>query len=180
MNPTAELRRRLDNMIRPGTIYALDVENNRCRVKSGELLTDWLRYFVGRAGTARRHSLPTLNEQCVVFSPSGEMGAGFVLVGLNSDEFPGPSTNPALDSTSYADGAWFGYDQGSGDYTVVMTAEGQIHISAPGGINITGPVNITGLVTVGDDVVANGVSLVNHKHGITGGSSAPGPTDVPQ
>lgn len=180
MNPIAELRRRLDNMIRPGTIYAVDADSKRCRVKSGELLTDWLRYFVGRAGSVRRNSDPTLNEQCVVFSPSGEMGAGFVLVGLNSDEYPGPSNNPQLDSTTYADGAWFGYDQGSGDCTVMMTAQGQINISAPGGINITGPVNITGLVTVTDDVIADGISQVNHTHKIKNGSSAPGPTDVPQ
>lgn len=176
MNPIAELRRRLDNLIRPGTIYAVDVDNNRCRVKSGELLTDWLRYFVGRAGTVRRHSAPTNNEQCLVFSPSGEMGAGFVLVGLNSDEFPGPSQNPELDSATYSDGTWFGYDEGTGDMTVSMRADGQIHINAPGGVNITGPVKITGLVTVTDDLVAGGISLVNHQTtGVTSGNDLSGP-----
>lgn len=176
MNPIAELRRRLDNMIRPGTVYAVDADRGFVRVKSGQLLTDWLRYFVGSAGSVRHHATPTLNEQCVVFSPCGEMGAGFVLVGLNSDEFPAPSQNPELDSTTYADGTWFGYDQGTGDMTVVMTADGQIHISAPGGINITGPLNISGLVTVSEDVIAAGISLVNHQTtGVTSGNDLSGP-----
>lgn len=178
MNPIAEIRRRLDNMIRLGTVYAVDAANVRCRVKSGELLTDWLPYFVRRAGTRRDSEHPSNKEQAAVFSPSGELGAGFVLIGLNSDEFPSPNADPNVHSSHFADGAWFGYDQGSGDYTVVTTAEGRIQISAPGGINITGPVNITGLVTVTDDVVASGISLVNHKHG--GVQSGNSTTDVPQ
>lgn len=176
MNPLAELRRRLDNLIRPGVIYAVDAANHRCRVKSGELLTDWLRYFVERAGTVRRHSPPTLNEQCVVFSPSGELCAGFVLVGLNSDEFPGPSDNPDLDSATYADGTWFGYDQGSKQMTVIMTAGGKMLLQIPAGIEIQGNVNITGLVTVSEDVIAAGISLANHQTtGVTSGNELSGP-----
>ncbi|MEH6565101.1 MAG: phage baseplate assembly protein V [Halopseudomonas sp.] len=180
MDPIAELRRRLDNLIRPGTVYAVDAANVRCRVKSGQLLTDWLPYFVRRAGSRRDSDHPTNNEQAVVFSPSGELGAGFVLVGLNSDAFPSPNADPNLHSSHFADGTWFGYDQGAGDMTVVMTEEGQIHIIAPGGVNITGPVNITGLVTVTEDVIAAGISQVHHQHPINGGSSAPGPTGEPQ
>lgn len=176
MNPIAELRRRLDNLIRPGTIYAVDAERGMVRVKSGELLTDWLRYFVDRAGTVRRHSSPTLNEQCVVFSPSGEMGAGFVLVGLNSDEFAGPSQNPDLDSTTYADSTWFGYDQGSKQMTVSMTPGGKMLLQIPAGIEIQGNVNIAGLVIVSRDVIAGGISVVNHKTaGVTRGNELSDP-----
>lgn len=186
MNPIAELRRRLDNMIRPGTIYAVDHATARCRVKSGEILTGWLRYFVGRAGYVRRHSVPTLGEQCAVFSPSGEMAAGFVLVGINCDQFPSPSENPHLDSSIYTDGTWFGYDMGSKELTVIMTAGGKINvqapagvqIAAPGGVSITGDVDITGTVTVSQDVVASGISLAKHTHGgVQGGN---GTTGAPQ
>ncbi|MEZ2744273.1 phage baseplate assembly protein V [Halopseudomonas bauzanensis] len=177
MNPIADLRRRLDNMIRPGTIYAVDHAQARCRVKTGDLLTGWLRYFVGRAGSVRRHSAPTLGEQCTVFSPSGEMAAGFALVGINSDQFPPPSDNPLLDSTTYADGTWFGYDMGSKEMTVIMAPGGKITAFAPGGVEIHGDVTITGAVSVSKDVtvagsviadkdmVASGVDLVTHMHG---------------
>ncbi|SDS49829.1 phage baseplate assembly protein V [Halopseudomonas litoralis] len=190
MNPIADLRRRLDNMIRPGTIYAVDHAQTRCRVKTGDLLTGWLRYFVGRAGSVRRHSAPSLGEQCTVFSPSGEMATGFVLVGINSDQFPAPSVSPSLDSTTYADGTWFGYDMGSKEMTVIMTTGGKITAYAPGGVAIHGDVTITGTVTVSEDVavkgsvkadkdvVASGVDLVTHTHGgVERGSSR---TEAPQ
>lgn len=183
MNPIAELRRRLDNMLRPGTIYAVDHAKARCRVQTGDLLTDWLRYFVGRAGHARRNSDPTPGEQCVVLSPSGEMAAGFVLVGLNSDQFPTPSNNPQLDSLTFVDGTWMGYDMGSKVLSVILAQGGHINLlapagttlTAPGGVDITGDVNITGTVTVSEDVVASGISLVSHTHGgVQGGNSSTG------
>lgn len=183
MNPIADLRRRLDNLIRPGTIYAVDHAQARCRVKTGNILTGWLRYFVGRAGNVRRHSAPTLGEQCIIFSPSGELAAGFVLVGINSLQFPGPSDNPDLDSTTYADGTWIGYDMGSKDLTVAMAAGGRItvlapdgvQLAAPGGVSITGDVNIDGTVTVSEDVIAGGISLISHAHGgVQGGNSTTG------
>lgn len=183
MNPIADLRRRLDNMIRPGTIYAVDHARARCRVKSGPLLTGWLRFFVGRAGSVRRNSDPTPGEQCLIISPSGEMATGFVLVGINSDQFPTPTENPHLDSSTYADGTWMGYDMGSKEMTVIMTEGGRItvlapagvELTAPSGVTITGNVDITGTVTVSEDVIASGISLVNHTHGgVQGGNSSTG------
>lgn len=175
MNPIADLRRRLDNMIRPGTIFAVDHATARCRVKTGSIITGWLRYFVGRSGSVRRHSAPTSGEQCVVFSPSGEMAAGFVLVGLNCDQFPAPSDNPFLDSSTYSDGTWLGYDMGSGEMTVVLAAGGKLILRAPGGVQIEGNIDVAGTVTVSEDVIAGGVSLVNHRHGgVESGSSSTG------
>lgn len=178
MNPIADLRRRLDNMIRPGTIYAVDHVNARCRVETGGLTTGWLRYFVGRAGLVRRHSAPSAGEQCTVLSPSGEMATGFVLVGLNSAEFPAPSTDPELDSVEYPDGTWIGYDMGSQELTVIMAPGGRIILQAPGGVQIAGDVNILGTVTVSEDVTASGISLVNHTH--SGVQSGSGSTGAPQ
>ena len=46
-----------------------------------------------------------------------------------------------------------------------------------GDIKITGDVDTTGLVTVSEDVVAAGISLVTHVHGgvTPGGSTTDGP-----
>lgn|SRR5690606_8783184 len=178
MNPIADLRRRLDNMLRPGTIFAVDHVRGRCRVKTGNLLTGDLRYFVGRAGAVRHHSVPTLGEQCIVISPSGELATGFVLVGLNSDEFPVPSDNPELDSIEYADGTWMGYDQGNSELTVILAPGGKLILQAPAGVQIAGDVNIVGNVTVTEDVVAAGISLVSHTH--SGVETGSGSTGVPQ
>ncbi len=175
MDPIADLRRRLDNMIRPGTIHVVDHEQARCRVKSGALLTQWLPWFSRHAGSVRDWSPPTVGEQCVIISPSGELAAGFVLVGLNSGSFPAPSSNQVLDSRTYADGTWMGYDMGRKEMTVIMTAGGKQILQIPAGIEIQGDVTITGTVTVSEDVIAGGISLVEHVHGgVQGGSSTTG------
>lgn len=165
-------------MIRPGTIHAVDHAKPRCRVKSGALLTQWLPWFACRAGRVRDWSPPSEGEQCVIISPSGELAAGFVLVGLNSDSFPAPSSNPDLDSRTYADGTWMGYDMGSKEMTIIMAAGGKQILRIPAGIEIQGDVTITGTVTVTEDVTASGISLVEHVHGgVQGGSST---TEAPQ
>lgn len=183
MNPIAEIRRRLDNLIRLGTVYAVDAANVRCRVKTGELLTDWLPYFVRRAGTRRDSEHPSNNEQAVVFSPSGEMGAGFVLIGLNSDAFPSPDADPNMHSSHFADGTWFGYDEGASRMRLV---NGPTQISADrGAISLVSNgssivINESGIFFNAAQVAHGGVNVGNtHKHPITGGSSAPGPTGVP-
>lgn len=177
MNPIAELHRRLDNLLRPGTIYAVDASQARCRVKSGELLTDWLPYFVHRAGARRDVDHPTTGEQCLVLSPSGEMAAGLVLVGINSDQYPAPHSNPALHSSHFSDGTVISYNRETHTLTATLPAGGSATINAPAGVHITGDVTITGTVTVSEDVVASGKSLVHHVHtGVERGNSQ---TDAP-
>lgn len=187
MDPIADLRRRLDNMIRPGTIYAVDHAKARCRVKTGELLTQWLPWFAHRAGALRDWNPPSLNEQCMVFSPSGEMGAGFVLVGVNSAAFPAPASSETEHVHAYADGTVIRYDRASHTLTAAIAQGGNAVLTAPGGVLITGDVtidgaisisngaSITGSVTASDDVVASGISLIGHTHGgVQGGSSSTG------
>lgn len=174
---TADIIRRLDNLLRQGTVYAIDPAKARCRVKSGELLTDWLPFFVHRAGSRRDVEHPTTGEQCLVLSPSGEMAAGLVLVGINSDQFPAPHSNPALHSSHFSDGAVISYNRATHTLTATLPAGGSAAINAPAGVQIIGDVSITGTVTVSEDVVASGISLVNHVHpGVERGNSQ---TDAP-
>lgn len=183
MNALADLTRRLDNLLRLGTIAQVDHgdpeqgKQPACRVQSGQVLSGWLPWFALRAAAVRNWSPPSIGEQCLVFSPSGDLAAGVVLLGLNSAQHPAPSNTPTEERTQYADGTWVGYDMGSKEMTVMLTAGGKLILTAPGGVQINGNINITGTVTVSDDVIASGISLVNHRHGgvstgngITGGA----------
>lgn len=181
MNALAELTRRLDNLLRLGTIAQVDHGDPNqgkpptCRVQSGQVLSGWLPWFALRAAAVRKWSPPSVGEQCLVFSPSGDLAAGVVLLGLNSAQHPAPSNTPTEERTQYADGTWVGYDMGSKEMTVMLTAGGKLSLTAPGGVQINGDINITGTVTVSDDVIASGISLINHRHGgVSSGSSQTG------
>lgn len=161
---TAEILRRLENLFRTGTIAEVDLVNARCRVKSGGLLTGWLPWFVNRAGTTKDWDPPTVGEQCAVFSPSGNPAQGFVLVGIYSDANPAPADSGSLCRRAYPDGAVIDYDHASHQLSATLPAGGTAVLIAPGGVQIQGDVAITGQVTVTQDVVAGGISLIHHRH----------------
>lgn len=175
---TADLIRRLENLIRLGTVADVDPAKPRCRMKTGGLVTAWLPCFTLRAGEDRTWDPPSIGEQGIVFSPSGDPATGAVLVGLNSDAFPAPDDNPNRHRRTYRDGAVIEYDTESHTLRATLPDGGQVDIVAPAGVTILGDVTVTGLVTVSEDVVAAGISLVQHVHGgvLTGGAT----TEAPQ
>lgn len=105
-----ELSRRLENLIRFGTVHSVDHAARRCRVQSGKLVTEWLRWFEARAGETTTWNPPTIGEQCVVFSPSGEVENGMVIYGAPSDVINTPSHDPVKHVIKFPDGAVFSYD----------------------------------------------------------------------
>lgn len=190
MNSIAALARLIENLVRLGTIAEVDEPKARVRVKSGELLTTWLPWLALRAGADREWNPPTQGEQVVLLSPSGLLAQGIVLTGLFSEANPANGDREGLHRTTYRDGALLEYDSIAHLLRVQLPAGGRIEIIAPAGLDITGDIrhtgdytqtgnqSITGTVEVSEDVVAAGISLVQHRHGgvQSGGSS----TEQPQ
>lgn len=171
MNEYAALSRLIENLIRLGTVAEVDHGSlkdhrpPRLRVQSGELLTGWLPWVAFRAGTSTEWDPPTEGEQVVVFSPSGQTAQGIVLTGLFSQQYPANADRAGLHRRSYSDGAVVEYDSQSHTLMATLPDGGKVRLTAPGGVSILGNVDITGLVTVSNDVIAAGISLVKHPHG---------------
>lgn len=133
----AEQNRLIENLIRLGTIAEVDCAKFSCRVSTAGLTTDWLQWFALRAGTTKEWSPPTVGEQCVIFSVSGEVAAGLVLVGLFSDANPPPSSSADEHLRTYPDGATFSYNHAtgamsvSGIKTLLIDASGSITLKSP-------------------------------------------------
>jgi phage baseplate assembly protein V len=126
----ADLSRRLENIVRLGTIF--DVRHSKkphVRVKLGEIVTDWLPVFTLRAGDTKTWSPTTKGEQCIVFSPSGDLGAGAVLVGINSQHNQAPDENPDNTRTEYKDGAIFDYNHEDSHYKITLPTSGKVTIN---------------------------------------------------
>lgn len=177
MNIT-DLLRRLENLIRLGTIAAVDHQAARCTVKSGGLSIPNLPWLALRAGDSSDWDPPTVGEQCILVAPSGEPAQGVALVGLYSQQRPAPANSANVRRRTYPDGAVIDYDHASHTLSATLPAGGKANLTAPGGVTILGNVDITGTVTVSEDVVASGISLVTHKHG--GVQTGSGTTAVPK
>ena len=132
-----ELSRLVENMIRIGTVHSVDHAAVRCRVQTGELVTQWLRWFEGRAGETTTWDPPTVGEQCIVFSPSGEPANGIVFYGMNSAQIAPPSHDKVKHVIKFPDGAVFSYDHAashleiSGIKTATMIASEQVEFDTP-------------------------------------------------
>lgn len=186
---TTDLIRRLENLVRAGTIAAVDHARSRCRVASGNLLTDFLPWFEQRAGDVRTWSPPSVGEQCVILCPGGDMASAVVLVGIPSDTHPAPADSPTLERRLYADGAVIDYDHAAHALTVVLPAGGTADITAPASIVVraqhitldapesltTGNLTVEGTVQATVDVRAAAISLRSHVHtGVRAGGDLSG------
>lgn len=134
---TADINRRLESLIRLGQIAVVDHATARCRVKTGHLVTDWLPWLTARAGQTRTWCPPTVGEQCLLLSPSGETAAGIVLVGLYSTASNSPSNDQDEHQTIYPDGASVRYNHATGAMmingikTLTINASEHITLIAP-------------------------------------------------
>lgn len=145
----AELSRRLENMIRIGTIAEIDHAARRVRVDSGSLTTDWLKWRVGRAGATRTWEPPTIGEQVMILSPSGELANGIVIPSIYSDAHDAPDASPDTHVTSYPDGAVVSYNHQTGAMGVTGIKSATIEASGDVAINCAGAtVNCTGKAAV--------------------------------
>jgi phage baseplate assembly protein V len=165
MTNIAALSRLLENLIRFGTVAEVQMKPPRVRVKTGDLLTAWLPWIALRAGLDKDWDPPTEKEQVILFT------------GIFSDEHAANGDREGLHRRTYCDGAVIEYDSIAHHLRAVLPEAGTTELISQGGIHIVGPIthegdytqtgnqNITGMVTVSEDVIAAGISLVNHPHG---------------
>ena len=144
----AGLKRLLANIIRIGIVSDVDLANGLCRVKMGNLETDWLNWLTLRAGRVRFWSAPSVGEQVMVLSIGGELTTGFVLPAIFSDANSAPSQSADAMVITFPDGARFEYEPESSHLTVtgiataVIEASESISVTAPN-ITCTASVKIT-------------------------------------
>ncbi len=159
-------------LIRFGTIASVDLAAATCRAQlDDESETGDIAWLESRMGATRIWSPPTIGEQVLLLCPEGELSAAIALRGIKSDQFP-PSGNSAIENITFDDGAIISYDAQAHILNAILpdggtaniTASGGVVINASDGTIINGDVQINGLVTVSDDVIADGISLVNHIH----------------
>ncbi len=133
----AGLKRLLANIIRIGIVSEVNLADGLCRVKIGNLETDWLNWLTLRAGRVRFWSAPSVGEQVMVLSIGGELTTGFVLPAIFSDANPAPSQSADAIVITFPDGARFEYEPETSHLAVtgIKTAA----INASESVNATAP-----------------------------------------
>lgn len=159
MDLLADLSRRLESLIRLGTVAAVDHAAARCVVQSGKLTTKPLPWLTLRAGDTRTWNPPTVGEQVLLLCPSGEPASGIVLAGLYAIGKPSPSASAAEHVTTYPDGARIAYDHAAGalEATGIKTAR----LQASESVTLDSPeTHVTGNVTIDGNLHVKGTALI--------------------
>lgn len=201
----ADLRRRIDNLLRLGTVT--EVRAGACRVLTGDITTAWRPWFTTRAGTARTSWRPTVGEQVMLLSLSGDLANAYVLPAIYQFDMPEPDDHPDRNRTVYPDGAIIEYDPEASALTVtgiktaLVKAAEKVTIDCPetlctgnmtikgnaliegivtykGGLNNDGSnsgASISGPVKVQGTLTNNGINLTTHNHQGDSGGTTGGP-----
>lgn len=124
------------NLVRKGTVIAVDHDNELCRVECGELQTNWIHWLSLAAGDTRDWNPPEVGEQVLVLSPGGELADGVVLRGISSEDRPAPSHKPSAHTRTYPDGATIEYDHEAHALVAVLPAGATVLLEAPGSVTV--------------------------------------------
>ena len=191
----AELTRRLANIVRLGTIETVDTTYAFATVKIGNITTRPLPWMTLAAGQDRSWRAPSIGEQVVILSQSGDLNNGVILCGgIYTETNPAPSDKEPEWLLLFRDGARISYNaetsklevtgfqdveiQGTGNASVTIGGSASVTIGGSATIDVTGNTNITtptlaldgdmtctGQITAQGDVIGEGVSLSTHVHG---------------
>lgn len=176
LSPTiSDSQRRLHNLATIGTVFEIDSNNQTMRLNVGELQTDHLPIPTVSAGQVRIWRCPSIGEQFLLISPSGDLANAIPVVSLFSEHNPTPSTDQNEIFVRFNDS----------DLLKIHTTDSQLHLTIDnttldstvlitGDLTVNGTIHADGVIHSASDVTAK-VSLNSHTHGgVQGGRSSTG------
>jgi phage baseplate assembly protein V len=197
---TADLNRRIESLIRLGTIDQVDHAARKLRVKTGGLLTGWLPWPAEVGRNYRRWRPLRTGTQVVLACPSGDPAQAVIIQILYTSALDAPSTSPDIDLIKFDDGTVIQYDSSS--HHLTADCVGNVTVKTPTLVTIDSPqttvkgkLTVEGLLTylagmagsggsgsaaaiqgnvkiTGGDLTADGISLKSHTHpGDSGGTT---------
>ena len=180
-----EVTRRVENLAGMGVVVEVRyAKPARCRVQLGENTTDWLPWLAGRAAGNKgsRWWPPVVGEQCMVVAPGGDLAQGIVLLGAYSDSMDAPRDSEGVEHTRWSETDFAEYRESThtthteqsirfevGTGCSITLSPDSITLKAGATVLQIGPDRITSNV----DIVAEGISAVQHVHGgvVQGGAN---------
>lgn len=129
----SETDRMLSGMLMAGTIAAVDYANARVRVTSGDWTSAWLPWAAVAAGQVRHWRPPSVGEQAMILSPSGQPEQGMVMPGFYTDQHGQANDNrPNITAQDWPDGAREHYDHAAHEWRLCVPAGGRIVLTIGG------------------------------------------------
>lgn len=173
----ADANRRLENIVRFGTVKTINPSKPipRVIVNLGDIETPEIRCLNIRSGDDTTWDMPSVNEECVVISPCGDIGpTSFVLYGFYNDDHPAPSDDLNKKIRMFADGCVIAYDIAAHHLSAVLPSGGTAVLTADGGVTVNGDTTINGNLQVNGSTAMTGNNTVGGSQLVQGSSHSSG------
>lgn len=163
--------RMIAGLILPCSVVGVDLAAGLVRVCDGAGWTSaWVRWHSQAAGKARHWRAPSLGEQGVLISPSGEPAQGTFVPGLYGDAGAQPDNRDHVEVWRFDDGGSLVYDWQAKRYSISLpSGTVAIQVGASSALvtdsAITGTadsITLTGAITLNGDVQINGAGLTHN------------------
>jgi len=158
----SDILRRLENLIRIGTIAEVDTATALVRVayavdnSGADVLSAWRPWLTHRAGPDSDWWAPEVGEQVLLLSPSGDLSMAIVLPAIYQDDFLPPAASADVRHIKFSDGAVIEYDRAAHHLKAVLPAGATTELVSDGGISIVGDIAVEGSITATVDITATG------------------------
>ncbi|MCI1036921.1 phage baseplate assembly protein V [Pseudomonas putida] len=188
----AQADRMLAGLLIPCYVVGVDLVAARVRVSDGgDWTSAWVRWHAQAAGKARHWRAPSVGEQGVLVSPSGEPAQGTFVPGLYGNAGAPPDNRDHVEAWRFDDGGSLVYDWAANSYTIKLPS-GTVNIEvgsskavitdaainaesaaitakAPtitlqGSVEIVGPLRVTGDILGLGKIIDTAGNTANHKH----------------
>ncbi len=173
----AEQQRRLHNIATIGTVTEINLDEQTMRLAVGDNETDFLPMPALAAGQVRVWRCPSVGEQFLLVSPSGDLANAIPVLSLYSEKNPAPSTDKDEIRIRYNDD----------DYLSVHVSNSQLHlkinnivldaplVTTTGDLQVDGGIHANELIKSDTEVQAQDIKLTSHGHkNVASGSAISG------
>lgn len=173
-------------MIRHGTVSIVDHKKARVKVSLDDRGTqsEWLKVLQGRTKGTQNYSMPRVGEVGLMIQMDNGSNGYYMGAGYSDINFPASSSvGEGKTATIFSDGTTIMYDEKSSKLYIDCKKDIEIicpQITITGDIKVAGNIEVTGGITTTKDIIAGGISLINHTHNYKPGPGGPTPTDKPK
>ena len=181
----AQLDRMLAGLVIPCYVVGVDLVAAKVRVTDGgDWTSAWVRWHAIAAGKARHWRAPSMGEQGVLVSSSGEPAQGTFVPGLYGNAGAQPDNRDHVEVWRFDDGGSLVYDWQARSYSIelpggtvslkvagssLLVTDNAITLNAAnialtGEVSINGGLRVTGDILGAGKIIDTGGNTANHKH----------------
>jgi phage baseplate assembly protein V len=123
----SEFIRRLNNIVRLGTVSEVDYKKARIRVKIGKITTTWIPCLT-TAGAIKLCNPPVVGEQVSVISHGGDLSLAVAIPSIFQSKFDAPSNDENVVRLELLENANIEFDKGNDDI-LIKTGDSKVTLN---------------------------------------------------